>query len=69
MRRLITLRTETGKRVFVHLDNVGSGIDKLYRRWTREGNGWRCVDSGEFAQLSGLIFRRVRKTPIQGWRV
>ena len=58
MRRLITLKTETGRRVYVHLDNSGAGVDRLYRRWSRERDGWRCIDTGEMAQLSGLIFNR-----------
>jgi hypothetical protein len=68
MRRLITLKTETGRRVYVHLDNFGAGVDRLYRRWNRERDGWRCVDTGEVAQLSGLFFNRRPKPSASHWR-
>jgi len=68
MRRLITLRTEAGRRVYVHLDNLGAGVDRLYRRWSREPDGWHCVDTGEVAQISGLIFNRRLKQPAPRWR-
>lgn len=68
MRRLITLRTDGGKRFYVRLDNLGSGIDRLYRRWSREPDGWHCVDTGEIAQVSGLIFKRRPKSASERWR-
>jgi hypothetical protein len=58
MKKFITLRTDEGNRVFVSLDGWGLGIDRTHRRWTRETDGWRCVDSGEFARKSGLLFGR-----------
>jgi hypothetical protein len=61
MRKLVTLRTETGKRISVHLDNWGGGIDRLYRRWMLEPDGWHCVDTGEIAQRASLIFGRLSK--------
>ena len=67
MRRLITLKTETGKRVYVRLDNFGAGIDRFFRRWSREPDGWRCVDTGELAQMSGLIFKRRQKLSARHW--
>ena len=58
MKKFITLRTDEGNRVFVSLDGWGAGIDRMHRRWTRETNGWRCIDTGEFASQSGLLFKR-----------
>jgi hypothetical protein len=54
MRKSITLRTGGGKRVHLRLDNWGVGTDKLFRRWTREPDGWHCVDTGEIAQRASL---------------
>jgi len=50
MKRYIKLTAQNGNRVRVHLDNSGSGVDSLYRRWVRNHDGWFCVDTGEFAQ-------------------
>jgi hypothetical protein len=58
MKKFINLRTDEGARVFVSLDGWGAGIDRAHRRWTRESDGWRCVDSGEFVHKAGLLFRR-----------
>jgi hypothetical protein len=58
MKKFITMRTDDGHRVFVSLDGWGAGIDRQHRRWSRESDGWRCVDNGEFAYKSGLLFRR-----------
>jgi hypothetical protein len=58
MMKFITLRTDGGNRVFVALDGWGIGMDRMHRRWTREPDGWCCVDSGEFAHKSGLLFER-----------
>lgn len=58
MKKFITLRTDDGNRVFVSLDGWGAGIDRMHRRWSREADGWRCIDSGEFARHSGLLFKR-----------
>ncbi len=62
MRKFITLRTDQGNRVFVSLDGWAAGMDRMHRRWTREADGWRCVDSGEFAHKAGLLFRRPVRT-------
>lgn len=69
MRRLIRLKTEAGRRIYVHLDHFGAGIDGLYRRWSHEPDGWHCIDTGEVAQVSGLIFNRRPKPPSQRWRI
>jgi len=55
MRRKIALRTDSGRRISISLDNWGGGVDRLFRRWTREYDGWRCVESGEFARQVGLF--------------
>jgi hypothetical protein len=36
------------------LENWGSGLDDLLRRWTFEDSCWTCVDTGDVAQESGL---------------
>ena len=56
MKRLISLRTEHGESVLVYLDNWGCGIDKSYRRWVREQDGWVCVETGEMACRVNLLF-------------
>ena len=58
MRKFITLRTDDGRRVYVSLDGWGGGTDRFHRRWTRDPEGWRCVDSGEIAHRAGLLFTR-----------
>lgn len=55
MRKRITLRTDNGRRIAVTLDNWGGGVDRMFRRWTREYDGWRCVESGEFGRATGLF--------------
>jgi hypothetical protein len=57
MKKFITLRTDEGNRVLVSLDGWGAGVDRMHRRWTREPEGWRCIDTGEVAHKSGLLFR------------
>ncbi|HEY1852803.1 MAG TPA: hypothetical protein VGG60_17410 [Candidatus Binataceae bacterium] len=61
MKRFITLRTDNGDRVYLELDGWGAGIDRHHRRWTRDPDGWRCVDSGDVARRTGLIFSRPLK--------
>lgn len=58
MKKFITLRTDEGQRVFVSLDGWGAGMDRKHRRWTREPDCWRCLESGEFAHRAGLLFSR-----------
>jgi hypothetical protein len=55
MRRKIALRTNSGRRIAISLDNWGGGVDRLFRRWTREYDGWRCVETGEFGRQIGLL--------------
>jgi hypothetical protein len=61
MRRLVALKTESGQRVYIHLDNWGGGVDRLFRRWMREHDGWRCLETGEMAHRTGLIFGRLSR--------
>jgi len=63
MRKLVRLKTQEGERIFVHLDNWGGGIDRLFRRWTREHDGWRCVDTGQIARRASLFEGFRRSTP------
>lgn len=64
MRKLVRLKTNDGKRIFIHLDSWGGGIDRLYRRWTREHDGWRCADTGQMAHRAGLFDGFKRATPL-----
>jgi hypothetical protein len=61
MRKRLRLKTQDGTKVFVHLDNWGVGIDRMFRRWTREPDGWLCVDTGQIARRAGL-FDGLKKT-------
>ncbi len=58
MKRHITLQDNTGKRIRVALDNWGSAQDRLYRRWSREYDEWRCEETGEIAHRVGLLLAR-----------
>jgi hypothetical protein len=58
MKKFITLRTDNGQKVRVNLDSWGGGVDRLYRRWMREPDRWHCVDTGEAAHHTGLLFSR-----------
>ena len=62
MKKYITLRTDRGDRVYLTLDGWGAGMDKLHRRWTRDPDGWRCLDSGDVAHSTGLLFARPLRT-------
>jgi hypothetical protein len=62
MKKYITLRTDKGDRVFLTLDGWGAGVDKLHRRWTRDPDGWRCLDNGDIAHKTGLLFSRPMRT-------
>jgi len=50
MKKVIKLKTPSGQTVKVMLDNWGSGLDGLHRRWSLQPEGWLCVDNGEIAQ-------------------
>ena len=69
MRRTIHLTTAQGKRVDLHLHNWGGGTDRMFRNWTKEPDGWHCVDTGEIGQPSrGFLFSRLSRlaTPQRG---
>jgi hypothetical protein len=53
MKQTVKLRTSEGETVCVVLDNWGSGLDDLRRRWTLVEDCWLCTDTGELAQKSG----------------
>ena len=53
MKEIVTLKTGSGCRVRIVLDNRGSGLDDILRRWTFEDPYWRCIDNGELAEQSG----------------
>lgn len=53
MRQIVELQTKTGSRFNIALDNWGSGMDVLMRRWILLDGYWKCADSGDFAEESG----------------
>ena len=55
MKRHITLRDNTGKRIRIVLDNWGAAHDRFYRRWSREYDTWRCEETGELAHRAGFL--------------
>ncbi len=53
MGQTVKLRTGEGRRVRIVLENWGSGLDHLRRRWVRGADGyWECMDSGMRAEES-----------------
>ena len=54
MKRTVKVRTSQGDKVRIVLDNWGSGLDHIFRRWTLRDGCWECLDSGEIAQEAGL---------------
>jgi hypothetical protein len=52
-KEILTLKTGDGYRVRIILDNQGSGLDDILRRWRFEDPYWRCIDTGELAEQSG----------------
>jgi hypothetical protein len=55
MREIVTLKTGNGCRVRIVLDDQGSGLDDILRRWTFENPYWRCMDTGELGEQSGRV--------------
>lgn len=53
----ITLMTMGGRRLTVALDHWGAGVDAGFRRWLREPDGWRCLETGEVAYEMSLWSR------------
>jgi hypothetical protein len=52
MRQTVKLRTSEGNGVRIVLENWGSGLDHLRRRWVRADGYWDCVDTGRRAEES-----------------
>jgi hypothetical protein len=61
MKKVIRLITASGQTVKVMLDNWGSGMDGLHRRWLLQPEGWHCVDNGEGAQSQNSFMSRPMK--------
>ncbi len=52
MEQTVKLRTSAGDRVRIVLENWGSGLDYLRRRWVRAEGYWECMDTGTLAEES-----------------
>jgi hypothetical protein len=52
MGQTVKLRTSKGGRVHIVLENWGSGLDHLRRRWVRTDGYWECMDTGIRAEES-----------------
>jgi hypothetical protein len=52
MGQTVKLRTSEGRRVRIVLENWGSGLDYLRRRWVRTDGYWECMDTGMRAEES-----------------
>jgi hypothetical protein len=50
MKRTVKPGTNEGNKVRIVLENWGSGLDHIMRRWTLEDGLWQCVDSGELGE-------------------
>jgi hypothetical protein len=51
-KRAVELQTSEGNKVSIVLENWGSGLDQILRRWTLQESHWQCMDSREIAQES-----------------
>ena len=51
-KRTVELQTSDGNIVSIVLENWGSGLDQILRRWTLQERYWQCMDSREIAQES-----------------
>ena len=69
MKQTVKLRTSEGESVLVVLENWGSGLDDLLRRWTLEEDCWLCTDTGELAQKSGWLGLQIRSGRNPGLRL
>ena len=52
MGQTVKLRTSKGGRVHIVLENWGSELDHLRRRWVRTDGYWECMDTGMRAEES-----------------
>jgi hypothetical protein len=66
MKQIVILQTSDGFTVRITLENWGSGLDHVLRRWTLEDGCWRCMDTGELAEESTLAGLQIfgGKSPI-----
>jgi hypothetical protein len=55
MKEIVTLKTGDGCRVRYVLEDRGSGLDDILRRWTFESPYWRCMDTEELGEQSGPV--------------
>lgn len=55
--RSIALTKANGEKFRLALDNYGSGVDRLNRRWILDAGCWNCIETGETAQKLALIHR------------
>jgi len=52
MKKVLIVTDDNGSEVHMTLENWGSGVDRLFRRWVREGEVWRCLETGRSARQS-----------------
>ena len=55
--RAITLTKATGEKLRLVLNNYGSGVDRLNRRWVLDAGCWNCIETGEIAQRLPTLHR------------
>lgn len=55
--RSITLTKATGEKLRLALDNYGSGVDHLNRRWVLDAGSWNCIETGEIATRLPMFHR------------
>jgi len=66
MRQIVELQTKTGSRFSITLDNWGSGLDMLMRRWVLLDGYWKCADGGDCAEESGRSGVQILNTTLLG---
>jgi len=55
--RSIALIKSSGEKVRVTLNNYGSGVDRLNRRWILDAGCWACVETAETAYKLPMLHR------------
>lgn len=53
----IALTKATGEKLRLVLNNYGSGVDRLNRRWVLDAGCWNCIETGEIAQRLPMLHR------------
>ncbi|HTQ23147.1 MAG TPA: hypothetical protein VMI09_00520 [Candidatus Binataceae bacterium] len=66
MRQIVELQTRTGSKFSIALDNWGSGLDVLMRRWILLDGHWKCADSQDWAEESGRSGVQILNTSLLG---